>query len=161
MSMIYHMRRNERQIEDWLILEDILQHGKYAAIALCRQDEPYIVTLSYGYDKVNRTLYFHCSKDGLKNEFARQNPHACITVIDDKGYIKNECSHAYRSVVMRGRIEILDEHSEKLQGLDVLIGHLEENPELIKAGLPRKQHLLEGMNIWKFKIDEITGKEGR
>jgi uncharacterized protein len=159
--MKYHMRRSERQIEDWPVLENILQRGKYAVIALCRNNEPYIVTLSYGYDKNSRTLYFHCAKDGLKSEFVHQNSNVCTTIIEDKGYIQNECAHSYRSVVIRGQIEIVEDHDEKLKGLDILVDHLETNPETVKKGISQKQQRIEVMNIWKLKIVEITGKEGR
>ena len=159
--MKYHMRKRKGQIEDWSILESILQRGKYAIIALCRKDEPYIVTLDYGYDNVSRVLYLHCAKEGLKSEFVRQNPNVCATIIEDKGYIQNECGHPYRSVVIRGRIEIIQEQDEKQKGLNVLIEHLEDEPETVKAKLPEKQKLFNAMNIWKLKIEEITGKEGR
>ena len=46
----YHMRRQDRQINDETELSEIICRGKFAVLALCRNDEPYIVTLSYGYD---------------------------------------------------------------------------------------------------------------
>lgn len=159
--MKYHMRRNDRQIEDGSVLESILRRGKYAVLALCRQDESYIVTLSYGYDHSSRTLYFHCAKEGLKAEFVRENPNVCATIIEDGGYVQNKCAHAYRSVVIRGRVEVVDDDEEKMKGLDVLIGHLEENPAAVKEGLSRKRNRVDVMNIWKLKIEEITAKEGQ
>jgi uncharacterized protein len=59
----YHMRRKDRQITDKDELSEILTQGKYAIISMCRDNEPYIVTLSYGYDKAKNALYFHT---GLK-----------------------------------------------------------------------------------------------
>ena len=159
--MKYHMRRSDRQIKDRSVLESILQRGKYATIALCRRDEPYIVTLNYGYDNSSGTLYFHCAKEGLKSEFVRENPNVCATIIEDRGYIQKECAHEYRSVVIRGRVELVDDYDEKMKGLAILIGHLEDNPETVTAGISRKQNRVDVMNIWKLRIEEITAKEGR
>jgi uncharacterized protein len=89
----YHMRRNDRQITDETELSEVLTQGKYAMIAMCRENEPYIVTLSYGYDKSKDTLYLHTGLKGLKIDFITYNPNVCATIIDDGGYIMGECSH--------------------------------------------------------------------
>jgi len=46
----YHMNKKEREIVDRNVLIGILKQGKYATVSMCRDNEPYIVTLSYGYD---------------------------------------------------------------------------------------------------------------
>ena len=111
--MNYHLRRTDRQIKDAATLESILLQGKYATLALCRGGEPYVVTLSYGYDRNAGALYFHCAGVGLKTDFVRENPNACATVIRDDGYVHDECAHKYASVVIRGQIEIITDPSEK------------------------------------------------
>jgi nitroimidazol reductase NimA-like FMN-containing flavoprotein (pyridoxamine 5'-phosphate oxidase superfamily) len=88
--MKYHMRRGEREIKEWTVNEEILRKGKFATLALCRNNEPYIVTLSYGYESATQSLYFHCAKDGLKTEFVTGNPNICATIIQDIGYVQNE-----------------------------------------------------------------------
>jgi hypothetical protein len=47
----YHLSKPERQIKDEKEILRLLKNGKYAVIAMCRNNEPYAVTLSYGYDK--------------------------------------------------------------------------------------------------------------
>ena len=74
--MKYHMRKATREIKDAAAIEDILARGKFATLALCRKDEPYVVTMNYGYDRGGRALYFHCAKEGLKTDFVRENPNA-------------------------------------------------------------------------------------
>jgi uncharacterized protein len=159
--MKYHMRRSERQITDQAIIEDILQKGEYATLALCRNNEPYIVTLSYGYDSDSKTLFFHCAKNGLKTEFVQHNPIVCATIVQDNGYIQGECAHAYRTVVIRGKIEILSDESDKAKAVSVLIDHLEERPEIMRAKLQNKSEQYKEMRIWRLIIEEISGKERR
>jgi len=42
------MQKKEREILDKNILFEILKYGKFSTISMCRNDDPYIVTLSYG-----------------------------------------------------------------------------------------------------------------
>ena len=100
----YHLQnRPDREITDKNMITDILQNGKYAVISMCRNNEPYIVTLSYGYDSEKNSLYFHCSAFGLKLDFIKANPQVCATIIDDGGYIADECGHFYKNYSSQGQ----------------------------------------------------------
>jgi hypothetical protein len=45
----YHLQnRPDREITSDEEITGILRKGKYAVISMCRDNEPYIVTLSYG-----------------------------------------------------------------------------------------------------------------
>jgi hypothetical protein len=155
------MRRPERELKDNSNIEEILKNGKYATIALCRNNEPYIVTLSYGYDSANKAIYFHAAKQGVKIDFIKSNPNACLTIIEDNGYIQSECAHSYRSVVIRGDIELVQNEIEKRHGIEVMIDHLEDNPAIKRAALDDKKDVYESMQVIKLKITEIAGKQGR
>jgi uncharacterized protein len=155
------MRRSERQIKDQAVIEDTILKGKYATLALCRDNEPYIVTLSYGYESDSKSLYFHCAKNGLKTEFVQDNPCVCATIVQDCGYIQGECAHAYQAVVLRGKIEILTEESDKEKAMAVLIDHLEARPEIMRTKLQTKTEQYREMRTWRLAIEEITGKAGR
>ncbi len=96
-----HNRPN-RELKDQSSIDKILHEGKFAVISMCRNNEPYIVSLSYGYDSENKSLYFHCAPQGLKLDFLKFNEKVCATVIKDKGYIRNECGHKFESVVFLG-----------------------------------------------------------
>lgn len=42
------MRKIEKEITNRVKIYDILKRGKYTILSLCRDNEPYVVTLSYG-----------------------------------------------------------------------------------------------------------------
>ncbi|MHC5039613.1 MAG: pyridoxamine 5'-phosphate oxidase family protein [Planctomycetota bacterium] len=156
----YHLHRKEKEITSEEEIEEILRDGKYATIALCRGNEPYIVTLSYGYDKGKGALYFHCAKKGLKIDFLRENPKVCATVIEDKGYKKDECEQAYRSVVFWGEMAVVEDLPEKIHGMDVLLQHLEENPDPIRERNLKEEKAYKGVGILRLDIQSLTGKRG-
>jgi nitroimidazol reductase NimA-like FMN-containing flavoprotein (pyridoxamine 5'-phosphate oxidase superfamily) len=154
------MRRKEKEITEKSILTDILKKGKYTTISMCRGNEPYIVTLSYGYDPSKNSLYFHCANEGLKLDFVKENSEICATIIEDKGYKMNECSHAYRSVVIRGRMHVVEDLNGKKHGFDILINHLEDKPEKLKKRLFKTDEPYKTTNILRLDIEDIQGKEG-
>jgi nitroimidazol reductase NimA-like FMN-containing flavoprotein (pyridoxamine 5'-phosphate oxidase superfamily) len=156
----YHLRRKDKEITDKESQIAILKNGKYATIGLCRDGEPYVVTLNYGLDANKTVLYFHCAKEGLKLDFLHANPRVCVTVIEDLGYRSGECNHAYRSVVLWGRMRTVEDLIEKKHGVEILFQHLEEDPDPIRArNLKSDQDYLR-VGILRLDIEDITGKEG-
>ena len=105
----YHLRRKEKEITDIEELRGIVASARFTAVALCRDGEPYVVTMNHGWDADNEALYFHCAHEGMKIDFIQANDRTCATVVDDRGYRHGECDHAYRSVVIRGTIGIVEE----------------------------------------------------
>jgi len=156
----YHMNRKEQEIAEPSVLLEIIKQGKYAVISLCRDNEPYLVALNYGYDKNRNALYFHCSQKGLKLDFITYNPGVCATVIEDKGYQMGECSHAYRSVVFWGKMHIIKDLPEKKHAIDVLLNHLEDDPDLVKEKFVKSDEAFEEVGILRLDITEMTGKQG-
>lgn len=156
----YHMNKVDREITDKEELLRILKGGKYAVIAMCRQNEPYIVTLSYGYDEEKNELFFHSGKKGLKLDFIRENPVVYATIIEDRGYEHDKCSHHYASVVIWGNMSILEELEEKKHAMEIMLHHLEENPAPIKERNLRNDAVYNNFTLLKLEISELTGKQG-
>lgn len=154
----YHMYKKEREIKDKDELLEILKQGKYAVISMCRNNEPYIVTLSYGYDKDENSLYFHTAAQGLKIDFLKHNPSVCATVINDKGYVMNECDHKYRSVVFWGEMCVVQDTEEKKYGMEILLNHLEDNPKEVKEKFLNDYETLKKIMLLRLDIKELTGK---
>lgn len=157
----YHMHRKEREITDRDELAQILKKGRYAVISMCRENEPYTVALSYGYDSTENVLYSHCSLKGLKLEFIEANPSVCAMVIEDLEYKTGECSHEYVSVVIWGKMSIIKDPVQKKQGLDIILNHLEDNPRVIKDKHLNNELVFEKLAVLKLEITEMTGKRGR
>lgn len=157
----YHMRRQDRQINDSSELNEILSNGKYAVISMCKENQPYIVTLSYGYDNLNNALYFHTGLNGQKIDFLKHNPKVCATVIDDRGYIEKECGHEYRSIVLYGKMSFVESIDEKMNGMNIILNHLEEIPDIIKERSLKNEKVYNNIEILKLNIEEMSGKKGR
>ncbi len=154
----YHIRRVEKEISDKEDLTAILKSGKYTTISMCKENEAYLVTLSYGYDEGKDALYLHCAKEGQKIDFIKSNPIVCGTVIEDNGY-EDGCGQAYRSVVFRGKINIVEDLQEKKYGFRILINQLEGDPQAIKNKFLKEDKTYENSGMLRLDISEISGKE--
>jgi len=158
----YHLHnRPDREITDKQEILHLLKNGKFATLSLCKNNTPYIVTLSYGYDESTNSFYFHCAKEGLKLEFIQSNSQVCATIIEDGGYIPNECGHYYKSLVFWGNIKILSDLEEKRAGMNVILNQLENDTDIIEKKLNSSQSLYEKMVVLKLEVSQICGKSGR
>jgi len=159
--MRYHMRRTEREITDPAQLREVLRVAKYVSLALCRDNEPYIVTMNYGYDPARNALYFHCAKEGLKMDFVSQNPTVCGTAIEDRGYVQGECAHAFRSVVFWGELRRVEDLEEKKHAMQVMLEHLEHDPDRVRRNQLKTDEAYERVAILRLDMHEISGKQGQ
>jgi nitroimidazol reductase NimA-like FMN-containing flavoprotein (pyridoxamine 5'-phosphate oxidase superfamily) len=154
----YHIRRTDREIADPVELDSILRAGRYMTVALCARGEPYVVTLSYGWEASARRCWFHCAPKGRKIDAIRENPAVCATVIDDRGYRAGECLHAYRSAVLWGRISIVQDPAEKRHGLSILFSHLETGEREPFSRFKTTDRDISTVGILRLDVDAIDGK---
>jgi nitroimidazol reductase NimA-like FMN-containing flavoprotein (pyridoxamine 5'-phosphate oxidase superfamily) len=155
----YHPRRQDREIIDDNELSRILQDGKYVTIAMAKGNEPYIVTLSYGYDKENSRLYFHCALKGEKLDYIRNNSLVCATIVEDHGYISGQCHHTFSSLIIRGDMQIVEGLEEKKHGLGILINHLENDPEPVMQQHIPDDTSYDRVTVLRLDISSIVGKQ--
>lgn len=154
--MSFHVRRKEREITDEGEMHQILKKTKYVTIALCMNNEPYLVALNYGFDETNNRLYFHCAPEGKKIVYAQANPNIWGQAVLDFG-ITDECDYSYTSVHFRGKLSLISDPAEKRHALEILIRQVALNPEtkLTKTKPERAEKLTMG----KIDIEYLSGKK--
>lgn len=157
----YHMRREDRNISDQTEILKIIKNAKFSTIGMAKENEPYLVTLSHGYDEKNNVLYFHCANEGKKIDFIKNNSIVCATIIENNGYVDGKCEQHYSSLLIFGKMFIIENIEEKKNGLNVILHHLESEPEsILKRNIPNDESYHK-IIILKLKIERITGKKGK
>jgi hypothetical protein len=88
---------------------------------------PYNVALNFGYN--NGYIYLHSAQTGKKIDILRHNPNVCI-VMSTAHELKFQseqvaCSYGmkYKSVVVSGKVEFINDFDEKVQALNVIMRH--------------------------------------
>ena len=155
----YHMQKADREVTDTKWMENLLRMGKFVTISMCMDNEPYVVTLSYGYE--DGRMYIHTAKEGLKLDIIKGNPRVCGTVVEDMGYVHGECSHRYRSVVFWGKMEIVEDIKERMHGMEVLLEHLEDDPAMLRNRFLKSRDAYDRITVLKLDIGTMKGKESQ
>jgi nitroimidazol reductase NimA-like FMN-containing flavoprotein (pyridoxamine 5'-phosphate oxidase superfamily) len=155
----YHPKRTANEILSEAEKEELLRQGNHVSIALCDNNTPYVVSLSYGYDREGNCLYFHCANHGDKLDFIRKNPKACATLLKDNGYLHGQCSHDYESLIMRGTMHIVSDLAEKKHAFKILLHHLEKDPQPIFDRNIKSDATYNGIIVLRLDMDSVIGKK--
>lgn len=155
----YHQRRPEKAITERAEMLDIIDGEAVMTLAMCKDNEPYLVTVNYSFDPSCDCFYFHCSRSGKKIDYLRANPVVWGQVVEDIGYMDGECDHAFRSVHFHGRVTFLESAADKRRALNLMVDHLEGDPETVKARFVEPESLNNVM-VGRVQVLAMTGKRG-
>jgi len=152
------MRRPEKEIKDRAQIEAILHRAQVCRIAMCQDDIPYIVPMSFGYR--DNCLYFHSASVGKKIGILRRNNRVCFELDVDQEHvdslIPSECTTRYRSVIGFGRAAFVTDPAEKKRALDLLMQHYAD-PQSQTYEYSEKP--FSKVTIIKVEIESMTGKQ--
>ena len=113
--MFRRMRRFKQQLSDEEAL-DVLEHAKRGVLSVIGDDGwPYSVWLNPHYRKADGRIYFHGAKEGHKIDALRRDNRVSFTVIDDGVRDEGGWAYTFRSVVVFGRIEFVEDHELALE----------------------------------------------
>lgn len=155
--MSYHMRRKDLEITDVATLKKILKLSKYVTVALAKNNQPYLVSLSCGYDESGNSLYFHCANDGKKIDYLKTNNVVWGQALFDEGYQDDDCDHFFATVHFRGRVTFIRDIGQKRKAVECMIRHLNSNPEVMMA--KTKPERLAETTFGRIDIDFMSGKK--
>ncbi len=151
------MRRKEKEIKSREEMLEILQSTQYVTVAMCSDDQPYLATLSHGYDSERDCIYFHCATEGKKLDILRANNRVWGQALRDKGYVEGACDHLYETVQFMGLFRMVEDLAEKEHALRVMIHSLEPDPEKVIREQINEKSLVR-VGIGRIDIEFMSGK---
>ena len=155
-DMAFHVRRVDREMTDPNELRQVLKSTKYVTVALCMDNEPYLVSLSHGYDEYKNCLYFHCAPEGKKLVFLKANSKVWGQALLDFG-VTEECDYAYTSVHFEGKMSLIEDLSEKQHAMQVLVRQVSMRPEEKLSKI--KPEKLDKTTMGRIDITLLSGKK--
>ena len=135
----------------------ILQKNHSGTLALCDlHSYPYALPLSYVYDE--NCIYFHSAKEGHKIDILQKNPKVSFCIIDQDVIQPLEYTTYFKSVIVFGNIEILEDNESKIEPLKKLGSKYA--PNNTKEALDKEiQTGINNLVILKMNIVKIAGKQ--
>ena len=153
----WEMRQAEQEITETREMVAILREARYITVAMCAEGEPYIVSLSHGYDVERNAIYFHCAHEGRKIDVLRSNPVVWGQAVRDLGAEAAECVHHYATTQFRGRVTFVQDPEEKRHAISVLIDQFGADVERFFAKEDSDDRV-QRVNIGRIDIDLLSGK---
>jgi nitroimidazol reductase NimA-like FMN-containing flavoprotein (pyridoxamine 5'-phosphate oxidase superfamily) len=148
------MRRKDLEMTDRAEIDAIIGEATVCRLGMCDGDQPYVVPMSFGY-RDNR-LYFHSAVDGRKLAVLARNSKVCFEMDVGAEVTRGDdaCSFGmkYRSVIGFGTAQVIENPSEKVAALDVIVAHYSGRPE------EYPEALLNVMKVIRVDIESMTGK---
>ncbi len=149
------MRRFKQQLTEEESI-NILRHTTSGVLSLCGDDRiPYGVPLSHVYEKGK--LYFPSALVGHKLDLSRQKENASFTVIAKDEIHPEGFTTYFQSVIVFGKIRIIEEEDEKRHILEILGRRC--NPDDTEA---LSKEIKSGFNrclALEMSIETLTGKQ--
>jgi len=153
------MRRKDREIVDKKVMVSIIEKAIICRVAMCWQDEPYVIPMNFGYR--DNYIYLHSAREGRKLDILRNNDKVCIEFDVDVELVQSQeaCNTEmkYKSVLAFGKAVILKDIAEKKKALDIIMRHYYDHNSPSAFHYP--EDALEKVIIIKVKVEKITGKK--
>lgn len=149
------MRRQDKEITDYGLIETILKDERICRIGLCDWEKPYVVPMIFGYQ--DGYLYLHSATEGKKIDLLRMNNQICFEVESGVEVIPGDqsCNWGikYYSVIGFGKAYFLEEPEEKIKALDIIMR------KFTKENQDYPEETLRKTEVIKVVIEEMTGKK--
>lgn len=148
--------RRKRQALSAEACADILTHETHGVLALGGGDYPYAVPLSYVYS--DGVLFFHCAREGMKLDRARQDNRASFTVVAEDHVVPEAYTTYYRSVICFGQLAEIMDDDEKRAAIEALGRKYAPHESADHLAEEIRRHW-SALCILKLTPERITGKE--
>lgn len=158
------MRRKKEEVTEKTAIAAILRQARIGRLATLGADGyPYIVPVNYVYWREG--IYFHCALQGEKLDNIRRHPQVCFEVDIPLAYLDTgfdremppcDVGQFYQCVVIRGRAELVEEITRKVEALNALMGSHEgvEGYAAITADTPAVARCA----VVAVRVEQISAK---
>ncbi|MCI7304270.1 pyridoxamine 5'-phosphate oxidase family protein [Ihubacter massiliensis] len=151
------MRRSEKAMTREESME-VLEKAEYGVLSTISTDQtPYGTPMNFVYQ--DGAIYFHCALTGHRLENLAANSSACLTVTDSVKLMPEKFNTQYRSVIVFGTVQVVEDQKEKRKGITAILKKL--SPDYLKAGEDYINSAFEKLHVLRLDIEKISGKATR
>lgn len=151
------MRRSEKAMTREESME-VLEKAEYGVLSTVSTDHtPYGTPMNFVYQ--DGAIYFHCALTGHRLENLENNNSACLTVTDSVKLMPEKFNTQYRSVMVFGTVQTVEDQDEKRKGITSILEKL--SPEHMEAGQEYIDSAFDKMCVLRMDIEKISGKATR
>lgn len=152
------MKRTDKEVTNPRQIEDIIRGSLICHVALAKDNAPYVVPMSFGYD--GTAIYLHTAGTGKKIEYFESNPNVCFEFeqgIELRRDPHTACkwSFGFESVIGYGSISELLAPAQKEYALNEIMR------QYSGKRWPLEETSIAHVRVWKITIASMTGKQSK
>ncbi len=152
------MRRTDKEITDRGQMDEIIRDSLVCRVAMAKDNAPYIVPMSFGYD--GTAIYLHTALEGKKIRHFEANPQVCFEFerhVELHRDPQSACkwTFSFESVIGCGTIGELVEPAQKEHALNEIMR------QYSGRSWPLEGVSMGKVRVWKIAITSLTGKRSK
>lgn len=146
------VRRQDRLLEYDRAME-LLINAEYGVLSLGGK-AGYGIPLNFVLNE--ESLYFHCAPEGKKLQLMKQNNEVCFCIIGNTKPFPEKFTTAYESVLVFGKISLVDESNERMHALELIVAKY--SPDFKDLGRKYAEKSFHRTAVLRLDINQISGK---
>jgi uncharacterized protein len=156
------------EVTDKYMIDEVLSNSEYGTLSLCNDNKPYILPLNFV--MANDEIYFHGAKKGKKIDLIKENSNASFNVVEAYSLLPSYFStddgkacpatHLYKSIVVEGNIEFVENYDEKANALESLMKKLQKEGKYIPLNDEIYKKAINATCVYKLVSSNISAKFG-
>lgn len=139
-------------------LENIIRRCEVCYLGMADTNAtPYVLPFNFAFD--DNAVYLHSAQEGTKMTILHANPRVCVAFSTDHqlrhSHDEVACSYGmkYRSVLVHGRVEFIDDFDEKQRVLNLIMKKYVGRE--FTFGKPSVNEVC----VYKVPVERITGRQ--
>ena len=153
--MFRKMRRFGQQISDEDCIRILKEQPRGVLSVLGDDGYPYGIPMDHWYSETDNKLYFHCAKVGHKLDAIAACDKVSYCVMDEGFRKEGEWALNIRSVVVFGRMRIVEDEEKKREICTNLVRKFTDDEEYLQRELT---NAFPRVNCLELTIEHMTGK---
>jgi len=154
-------RRPENAMSDeWV--KDFLRHAPIGHVATRWDDQPFITPTSFWYDEAQHAIIFHSNLVGRTRVNSEHHDQVCFEASEYGEFLPSnvalEFTVQYQSVIVFGKVRVIDEAEEKRRALYGLIGKYYPTLTAGEEYRPITEQELKRTSVFTIAIESWSGK---
>lgn len=153
-------------IKDKEQISEVLNNASFGTLSLSIDNKPYSTPLNFV--EFEDEIYFHGAKKGKKIDIIKENAYASFCVVEDYSLLPSYFSsdkgdacpatHLFKSVIIDGKIKILEDYDEKATALEMLMQKLQKERKYIPLNNEMYKKAINATCVYKLIPANTTAK---
>jgi len=154
------------EIKNKETIKEVLDLAEFGTLAICKGNKPYSLPVNFVY--LDKFIYFHGSVKGRKIDILKDNPFASFSVVEPYSVIQSYFSskdnlacpvtHFFKSILIDGKVEFVEDYTEKIQVLSALMHKLQKEGKYKPLTEEVYKKIIDATTVYKIVVDNLSVK---